>query len=231
MGWLTDSGAAATPSEEGLVVVDHRPPVEWFNRWWSAGEFFSLVKKHNDAVSQDEFFARPEYQQLREAYAAGLFSFIRAQERNMFVKLDADRFPDFDLRIDKAVIGFELVEADRLGRKRAQEYREAARREAADEPELLGEFDPVAEQEAAIPAIQRAVELKAAKKYKPAPHLLVYVNFWLFDKPPLTADQFGQLLQQWRDSFPELWLLWQGHAIRCWPDPTRLVGVPPEVRP
>jgi hypothetical protein len=190
-----------------------------------------MVQKHNEAIPSDEFFGRPEYQPLREAYAGGFFSWILAQQQSVLVKLDADRFPDFDLRLGGELVGFELVEAGRLGRRRAEEYREDARREAAGLPPRLEEFDPDAEQEAAIPAIRGVVEKKAAKKYKPAPYLLVYVNFWLFDVPPLTPAQFGELLADWRQSFPEVWLLWGSNAIRCWPDPIRLVGVPPGVRP
>jgi len=213
------------------MVDERRPPAEWFNRWWHPAEFFPMVQKHNEPIPSDEFFARPEFQPLREAYAAGLFSWILAQERSVLVKLDADRFPDFDLKLHEGEVRFELVEANQPGRRRTEEYREAARREAAGLPERIETFDPDAEQQAALPAIRHAVELKAAKKYKPAPHLLVYVNFWLFNKPPLTPAQFGRLLQPWRESFPELWLLWQGHAIRCWPDPVRLFGVPPQLRP
>ena len=73
------------------------------------------------------------------------------------------------------------------------------------------------------------VEKKAAKKYKPEPNLLVYVNFALFDVPPLTPADFGALLKASRESFPELWLLWGANAIQCWPDPGSFVGVPPEV--
>ena len=206
-------------------------PTEWFTRWWSPAEFFPMVQQHNEAIPNEQFFSCAEFQPLREAYAAGFFSWILGQERHVLVKLDADRFPDFDLKLDGVVVGFELVEADRPGRRRGDEYKEAARSEAASLPEIPEEFDPDEEQKAAIPVIRRVVELKAAKKYAPPPHLVVYVNFWLFDKPPLTPAQFGQLLQPWREAFPEVWLLWKAHAIRCWPDPIRLVGVPPGARP
>src|SRR5262249_2271610 len=138
---------------------------------------------------------------------------------------------DFDLKLGDTAVGFELVEADRSERRRADEYKEAARREAAGLPDKLDGVDPIEERQAAIPPICRGGERKAGKKYRPAPDPLVYVNFSLFDKPPLTAGQFGQLLQPWRASFPEVWLLWGANAIRCWPDPAHLVGAPPEVFP
>jgi hypothetical protein len=95
------------------------------------------------------------------------------------VRLHGDRFPDFDLQIGQAVFGFELVEAMEEGRRRADEYKEAERREAAGLPPLVETFDPADEERTAITAIERAVVKKAAKKYHPPPSLLVYVNLWL----------------------------------------------------
>lgn len=69
------------------------PPAEWFNRWWSPAEFFPMVQKHNESIPSYDFIARPEFQPLREAYAAGFFSWILAQTRPTLVKLDADRSP------------------------------------------------------------------------------------------------------------------------------------------
>jgi len=203
---------------------EYQPPPEWFDRWWEPKEFFTVVREHNQQVPEVDFFERAELQPLREAYAAGLFATILAEEHAVSLRLQRERFPDFDLRIDDQVLPFELVEADRPGRRRGDEYRGAARREAAGFPPKIEEFDPQLEEKAAIPAIKRAIAEKAAKRYKPAPYLLVYVNFWLFDQPPLTTDQFAGLVSRWRDQFPEIWLLWGAKAIRCWPNPVRLAA-------
>lgn len=146
-----------------------------------------MVQNHNGRIPPADFW-RSEFQPLREAYAAGLFSWIRAQQQQLVVKLNRDRFPDFDLKSENSVVAFELVEAMEQGRRRADEYREAARRKAAGLPELIEHFDPAEEEQSAILAIERAVEKKAAKKYNPAPPLLVYVNLWIFDAPPLTPE-------------------------------------------
>lgn len=204
--------------------AEYEPPPEWFDRWWDPKEFLTVVREHNQRVPQADFLGRAELQPLSEAYAAGLFATILAQEHAVTLRLQRDRFPDFDLRIEDRVLPFELVEADRPGRRRGEEYKEAARREAEGLPPKMEESDPKVEEKAAIPAIKRAISNKADKLYKPAPYLLVYVNFWLFDQPPLTPDQFAGLVSRWREQFPEIWLLWGANAIRCWPDPVRLAA-------
>lgn len=216
-----------------LKLTEYQPPAEWFDCWWQPQEFFTTVLKHNQRVPEVDFFECAELQPLREAYAAGLFATIRAEQGGpVALRLQRDRFPDFDLRVENdQVLPFELVEAYRPGRRRGEEYKEAARRKAEGLPPVLEEFDPEAEEKAAIPAIEQAVAKKAEKWYKPAPNLLVYVNFWIFDKPPLALEQFAELVSPWRTRFAEIWLLWGANAIRCWPEPVRLVAqsLPPDL--
>jgi len=196
-----------------------RPPDEWFKDWWASTDFLPIVHEHNSKVSGDDFFNRPELQPLREAYAAGLFAWILGEQHKVRVKLDKDRFPDFHLDRDGQTLSFELVEAYRPGVRRAAEYREAAKRRAAGLPEELAEFDPVQDETNASPAIAEAMEKKASKHYSSAPYLLVYVNFWLFNKPQMSLEQFAELAKPWATKFPEIWLLWGANAIRCSPKP------------
>ena len=212
---------------------EHEPPAEWFERWWPPLEFLTVVHQHNRDVPSEAFFARADLQPLREAYAAGLFATILSGTQAVALRLRRDRFPDFDLRTGERIQAFELVEADRPGRKRGDEYKEAARREAKGLPSSVEHFDPDAEEQAAPEAIRLAIARKARKHYAPAPPLLVYVNFWLFHAPSLTQEQFAELVAPWRGQFPEIWLLWGANAIRCWPNPTRLVAqsLPDELVP
>jgi hypothetical protein len=211
-------------------VAEYGPPPEWFDRYWGPKEFFTAVLKHNQRVPEIDFW-RPELKPLREAYAAALFGTILAQGRRLALRLQRDTFPDFDLRIGDQVLPFEWVEADRPDRRRGKEYKDAARRKALGLPPLLKGFDPKPAEKAAIRAIRRAIKKKTEKLYNPPPCLLVYVNFWLFDKPPLTLEQFAEVVRPWRERFPEIWLLWGANAIRCWPDPMRLAAqsLPPEL--
>jgi hypothetical protein len=201
---------------------DHLPPPAWFSEWWEPAEFFEAVYRHNGGVPAVDFFARDQLKPLREAYAAGFFSLILAQQGwPIAVRLDSERFPDFQLRQGDEVVPYELVEAYPPGERRGDEYKEAARRKAEGLPEVLKEFDPEAEERAAIPVIVAAVKNKADKGYNPPPCLLVYVNFWLFREPPLSAMEFAERLRPWVEKFRAVWLLWGSNAIRCHPDPER----------
>ena len=203
---------------------NYEPPSEWFNDWWSPSEFFAAVQSLTDPIPDVDFVTSPECQKLREGWVAGFFSRVLTQQWPILVKLDPGPFPDFALTISGTVRPFELVEAYRRDRQRTKEYREAARRAAAGLPAPLKEFDAIELRDAALPAIRSAVEGKAAKKYSVPPSLLVYVNFPLFTKPPLTPEEFAHSLEPWRDSFPDVWLLWGAWAMRCWPDPIALCG-------
>lgn len=92
------------------------------------------MREHNQRVPEVDFFERAELLPLREAYAAGLFATILAEERAVTVRLQKDKFPDYDFRIEDRVLSFELVEADRPGRRRGEEYKEAARGKAEHLP-------------------------------------------------------------------------------------------------
>jgi hypothetical protein len=204
------------------------PPADWFERWWEPTEFFLAVLKHSKPIPSEELMTRPELRKLLEAYVAGLFSMIRSQhQEGLSLRLRRDTFPDFDLRLNTTEFPFEVVEADQPERRRDEEYRQIGRREAQGLPSKIEHFDPDESEHAALPAIGLAIENKAGKRYRPAPHLLVYVNFWLFDVPPL--ELLKRLVRPWQDLFPEIWLLWGGHIVRCSPDPIRLTirWVPP----
>jgi len=208
-------------------------PAEWFDRWWAPRDFFAAVRALQDQLPAAEQLTRPEFRPLLEAYAAGLSTAIRAETEHLTLRLQDDRFPDFDVRIGNTILPFELVEAGRPGHRRDEEYREEARRTAAGLPPRKEIFDPAGEETQAISAIKEAVARKAAKFDTPPPHLLVYVNFWIFDTPPLSDRAFGELVAPWYERFAEIWLLWGLNAIRCWPDPRRFAAEapPPGLRP
>jgi hypothetical protein len=77
-----------------------RPPQEWFKDCWVSTDFLPVVYEHNFKVSGDDFFNRAEYNPLREACAAGLFTWILGERHKVRVELDSDRFPDFQLECD-----------------------------------------------------------------------------------------------------------------------------------
>lgn len=196
----------------------YRPPETWFKDWWLSTELLPTVIEHNAKVPSDDFFNRGELQPLREAYAASLFAWIVGERRKVRIKLDAAQFPDFQLERDGKAVPFELVEAYRPGERRGAEYKGAAKRRAAGLPERIEEFDPIEDEKNAPPAITKAIAKKASKHYGSVTCLLVYVNFWLFDKPKISLNELAELASPWATQFLEIWLLWGANAVCCSPD-------------
>ena len=202
------------------------PPAEWFDRWWNPQALLesALAQIHAipGSVPGNLLFNKPALKPLREAYAAAKFATIRPQARHCEVRMvdPGSRFPDFEIRFDAASEQFGQTEADREGRRRADEYGEAHGRVASGAPAGLKHYDPDEEMAAAPQAIAVALECKAKKHYQPRPHLLVYVNFPTDNgRPPLKDLQAVQLVEPYRETFLSIWLLWGDNAVRCWPGP------------
>jgi hypothetical protein len=100
----------------------------------------------------------------------------------------------------KEIWRFELTEAFQKRRRRDEEYRREAARKKEGRLPKIEKIDRSEEAEAATPAIAQAIEKKAKKHSYPAPHLLVYVNFFVFSEtsePPITSLVALQLADQW----------------------------------
>jgi len=199
------------------------PPAAWFGRWWSAREFLKAVQHHADPVPAHILFNQPSLLKLLEAHAAARFAVIRSKVKPIKIRLEADRFPDFQLDANGTIEPFELVEADRDGRRRGKEYIEAATRQAGGMPPLAELVDPVEEEQEAFEAIDRVLSKKASKRYAPAPNILVYVNFMAFEELPLTYLHAAQLIDAHQQQFPSAWLLWGDTAARLWQRPAKIV--------
>jgi len=209
-------------------IRSYLPPPEWFGRWWDPAELLVSVRDHNEHVPSELLFTRPELKPLLEAHAAARFAAIRGQDLQCSIRLATERFPDFELRIQHQLQQFELTEADHDGRKRGDEYREAAKRKVAGLQPDVELISPDDEERDALSAIARAIERKAAKRYAPPPpHLLVYVNFSLFRELRLKRLDVLQLVEPWTGRFASIWLLWGANALRCWPNPAHIVDRDP----
>lgn len=210
-------------------------PKEWFDVWWDPAELLSVYREHSARIPSDEFFQRPDLQPLRETGATALFAHIRNASTPCAVRLLSVQFPDFEICTKEKVEPFELTEADRPSRRRGNEYKIARLNSAAALNQNADDFDcemfnPDEEERDALPAIALAIKRKADKHYSTKPNLLVYVNFFLFERHsfinsylfkgnPLTKLQAEEVTHQCRDNFLSIWLLWGTNAVRCWPKP------------
>jgi hypothetical protein len=179
----------------------------------------AAVQRSNRHISQRRFFNDPSQAMRvrREAYAAALFGTILSDHgRAERLRMEMEPFPDFHLRTTEADVDFEITEADRIGRRRGAEYR--------FRPQTRS-YDPVAEEQEARRVIPLRVEQKARKAYRPAPHLLVYVNLSAFARRPDTDPELARLVEPWARSFGAIWLQWGEHAIRLTPTLEQLTAL------
>lgn len=186
------------------------------DRLWEPQELLDFAHAIRMATPADEFFCKPTYKKVREAIATAQFATRRPWNRDWKVRPvpENERFPDALLRCGDDVYPFEVVEADIENRRRCDEYRAAK-----DNSRQLEFYNPDEEARTALEEIRRVVEQKAAKRYTPQPHLLVYVNLSRGEPTSIYAagmhDQFGE-------RFQSAWLLWQEDVFRLWPNPARI---------
>jgi hypothetical protein len=185
------------------------------NRWWKAQELLDRADAIRTATSEDEFFCDSRYKKAREAMVSATFARWRPWNRDWLVRLvpEVERFPDAELKSGDDVRSFEIVEADKEGRRRCEEYRKARGE--------LESFDSGEEAGDALESIVRVVAQKARKKYNPKPNLLVYVNF---DSGEPTSLYASGLSQRFGKEFQSAWLVWLGKhpPVRLWPNPARI---------
>jgi len=186
-------------------------PKSWFGKHWEPRAFLHAVQRSNKRISMRRFFndRSDAIRSRREAYAAGLFAAVLSDHQLAdFVWLERGEFPDFHLLAGTEEKPFELVEADRRGRRRGEEYKTRPR---------LRHLDPEGDQEEARHVIPERLALKARKTYRPAPNLLVYVNLSTFARRPEADFLLAESVQRWAACFPSIWLLWGGLAIQLAP--------------
>lgn len=182
--------------------------------WWEPPALLEAAIGAKRSVRSAEFFRTSDHQTIREAIVAARFAKMRPWNKDWAIRLNLEQFPDVEIRCGSDIRPIEVVEADRQGRRRYDEYRDAELN-----PGQLEDFDPGEDEQAALDAIWRVVRLKHAKRYRPKPNLLVYVNFWEGEPTSLFAQEVGD---NFDDGFDSIWLGWGHGTYRLWPNPVRI---------
>lgn len=189
--------------------------------WLRPNELLERANAIRESTPGDEFFCRSEFKKVQEALVAATFALWRPWNRDWLVRMlsNEDRFPDFELKSGDDVRLFEIVEADKDGRRRGDEYCKSSGKDNA-----LEEIDPSQESLEALNAVARVIQLKARKFYSPKPNLLVYVNFFGGESSSLFASG---LFREFGQEFQSAWLVWFGGRppVRLWPNPARIRAV------
>ena len=164
-------------------------------------------------IDPGDLFGDPQNQFRREAYIAGHFAVGYDKHETCQVRLTEDGLYDFELETGRGVDGYQIVEADQVGRRRGDEYRNLLESSKAVDVDLEAEY------EEARKAVRRVLSQKAGKRYAPKPNVVVFVNLF-FNDP---EDQCTSLTAPWKDDFESIWLLrTPDRLLRVWPSTLNL---------
>lgn len=175
---------------------------------WQAPEAMSrLVERTMGQIGSAVLFNQAGLALLRDAWIAADFAQVRNADQ---VRLVADNWPDFEIKIDGRMEVFEAVEAGDPERRRGEEYRRGINRD--DE-----EKDWIARAEQAPAWLEAACRKKTNKRYSKQVSLVVYLNLSEFGIRQREIEScFSSATTVAKQSFDEVWVLWKKQAYLVW---------------
>jgi hypothetical protein len=187
--------------------------------WFSSAEMREEAQRLMELLGSTKLFNQSGVDFICEAFVAAE---IGAKRGAAAVRLIGEERPDIALRFDDGRIeSYELVEADRLDRKRGDEY---AALEAAGNPIYHWPIEEWATPEQAVTSIRAMAEKKArkAKKlaakgtpYPPETRLLIYVNLDDFGAHTEEIERtFSEAVAPARQWFSSIWVLWKSRVLQ-----------------
>lgn len=172
-----------------------------------------LIEAHNAnraQMSARAFFG-PKNQKLREWFCAGHFALAYEESKApctvAFEEPDPGNHIDFFLQTPTGVHDFQLVEVQRPGRRRGDEYRPGAGFLHVGEDELIQAGDEGPSWIAGMVNKKRDSYGGSLARL----NLLVYANFWARQ---MTYDSVVQAVATRANDFASIWLL-TGDAVAC----------------
>ena len=178
-------------------------------QWQSPEAMSRLSGDAMDQLGSTDFFSQGGLAILRDAWIASEFSLIRQATK---VRLIADSWPDFELKIDGRIEAFEAVEADNPQRRRGDEYR---RRNGAIQHDPAEDW--VARAEQAPFWIETACRKKVDKRYGARANLIIYLNLSEYGiRQKEVETTFASKTAIAKDSFDSVWILWKKQAYLVW---------------
>lgn len=168
-----------------------------------------LLDETTSRIGSVDYFNQGGLAFLRDAWIAAKFGRIRQAE---IVRLVADIWPDFELKLGGQVESFEAVEADDPGRRRGDEYRNCIREIEHDPVE-----DWIARAEQAPAWVETACRIKADKRYSAGANLVIYLNLSEYGiRQNAVERSFQAATTAVKDSFDTVWVLWKKRAYLIW---------------
>ena len=143
------------------VLAEHRA---WLSEWRMPAEMSAYLSRVNNTMGPADFFGQGGVAFLRDAWLAAEFGRHRQGSLVQLVP-ETEQWPDFRARAGSVIEDVECVEADVPGRRRGDEYRDAARESKAGECTVKDdpEEDWIARAEQVPAALSAAIAKKASR--------------------------------------------------------------------
>lgn len=181
---------------------------------------WSEVDAFNDAVKGcSEELGSPLTQHgmtfWRDAWLAGQHALLIQAER---VRIHPEQYPDYGLAISGRELLFEATEAMRPGRRRGDEFREAAAKVARSEPAVQHDVpDEWLTPEQSFCFLKNSADKKATKNYAAECGLLIYLNAPSCASDPASiVSTFAKATATAGAAFLSVDVLWNSRLFRVW---------------
>jgi hypothetical protein len=172
--------------------------------WNSPQEFQKTVDALAAKFSLEERFNEPRLDFLRDAILLVEFALKLGGVKSIRLATKFDQFPDgFVTTQDNKTLKVEVTEADHEDRRRGDEYKSAGKgtERPSDDSDGVGVISK---------ELERVIQKKARKRYKPKPTLVVYLNI---DKQEIQESDVVSTLDNARRkhgaSFENIYILWR----------------------
>jgi hypothetical protein len=176
--------------------------------WCTPQEFHNKVDTLAAKFSLEDRFNSPRLAFLRDAILLAEFALKLGGAKSVRLATEFDQFPDgFVTTQDNKTLKVEVTEADHEDRRRWDEYKEGGK--AKERPTNESEGANVISKE-----LERVIQKKTRKRYKPKPTLVVWVNL---DKQEIQESDVVSVLNDSRGrhtaSFENIFLLWRQKVL------------------
>ena len=198
------NAAPSSPLSDDELRVER----EKLETWCAPQEFHGKVDALAAKFSLEERFNSPQLAFLRDAILLAEFSLKLGGAKSVRLATLFDQFPDgFVTTRDNKTLKVEVTEADHEDRRRGDEYKDGGK--AKERLTADSEAVNVISKE-----LDRVIQKKARKRYKPKPTLVVYLNL---DKQEIKEGDVVSTLDNARRqnaaSFENIFLLWRGKVL------------------
>ncbi len=189
------------------AIKDLRRSLE---EWRTPAEMQAICAELRERVGGLTVFTKGGLTFITEAIVAGDFGAARAAR---FVRLipEFEQRPDFELDFDGQVERFEMVQADKEGRRRGDEYAANAQLPRG----TVIHLDPPLPEE--VLEMVRTAAGKKAKPYPPQTQLMIYLEAGRYASDDELLPRFAEAVSDARPFFSAIWILWQAHPYEIGP--------------